>query len=44
VLTTGGNGTDWVNGFRGPARPAGPLSGAALTSAATLGGSMTDQP
>ena len=43
VLTTGGNGTDWVNGFRGLlGLPA--LSGAALTSAATLGGSMTDQP
>ena len=43
VLTTGGNGTDWVNGFRGLlGLPA--LSGAALTSAATLGGSMTDKP
>ena len=42
VLTTGGNGTDWVNGFRGLlGLPA--LSGAALTSAATLGGSMTDK-
>jgi ribose transport system substrate-binding protein len=43
VLTTGGNGTDWVNGFRALlGLPA--LSGAALTSAATLGGSMTDKP
>ena len=43
VLTTGGNGTDWVNGFRGLlGLPA--LSGAALTSAATLGGTMTGTP
>ncbi len=43
VLTTGGNGTDWVNGFRGLlGLPA--LSGAALTSAATLGGTMTAAP
>ena len=40
VLTTGGNGTDWVNGFRGLlGLPA--LSGSALTSAATLNGAMT---
>ena len=40
VLTSGGNGTDWVNGFRGLlGLPA--LSGSALTSAATLNGAMT---
>jgi len=40
VLTTGGNGTDWVNGFRDLlGLPA--LSGSALTSAATLNGAMT---
>jgi hypothetical protein len=40
VLTTGGNGTDWVNGFRGLlGLPA--LSGSALTAAATLNGAMT---
>jgi ABC-type sugar transport system substrate-binding protein len=40
VLTTGGNGTDWVNGFRELlGLPA--LSGSALTSAATLNGAMT---
>ncbi len=43
VLTTGGNGTDWVNGFR-DLLGLPDLSGAALTSAATLGGSMTDTP
>ena len=43
VLQTGGNGTDWVNGFRGLlGLPA--LSGSALTNAATLNGSMTDKP
>jgi hypothetical protein len=41
VLQTGGNGTDWVNGFRGLlGLPA--LSGSALTAAATLNGSMTE--
>jgi ABC-type sugar transport system substrate-binding protein len=41
VLQTGGWGTDWVNGFRGLlGLPA--LSGSALTSAATLGGTMTE--
>jgi ABC-type sugar transport system substrate-binding protein len=40
VLTTGGNGTDWVNGFRGLLGLP-PLSGSALTSAATLNGAMT---
>src|SRR6266567_1062577 len=40
VLTTGGWGTDWVNGFRGLlGLPA--LSGSALTAAATLDGAMT---
>jgi ABC-type sugar transport system substrate-binding protein len=40
VLTTGGWGTDWVNGFRGLlGLPS--LSGSALTSAATLNGAMT---
>ena len=40
VLTTGGWGTDWVNGFRGlVGLPA--LSGSALTAAATLNGAMT---
>jgi ribose transport system substrate-binding protein len=42
VLTTGGWGTDWVNGFRGLlGLPA--LSGAALTAAATLNGAMVGQ-
>ena len=40
VYTTGGWGTDWVNGFRGLlGLPS--LSGSALTAAATLNGSMT---
>ncbi len=40
VLTTGGWGTDWVNGFRQLlGLPA--LSGSALTAAATLNGAMT---
>lgn len=40
VLTTGGWGTSWVNGFRGLlGLPA--LSGSALTAAATLNGAMT---
>jgi ribose transport system substrate-binding protein len=40
VLTTGGWGTDWVNGFRDLlGLPA--LSGSALTAAATLDGAMT---
>jgi ABC-type sugar transport system substrate-binding protein len=40
VLTTGGWGTDWVNGFRDlVGLPA--LSGSALTAAATLDGAMT---
>jgi hypothetical protein len=43
VLTTGGWGTDWVNGFRGLlGLPA--LSGNALTAAATLNGAMTGTP
>ncbi len=43
VLQTGGWGTSWVNGFRGLlGLPT--LSGSALTSAATLGGSMVDTP
>ncbi len=43
VLTTGGWGTSWVNGFRGLlGLPA--LSGNALTSAATLNGAMTASP
>jgi ABC-type sugar transport system substrate-binding protein len=43
VLTTGGWGTDWVNGFRGLlGLPA--LSGSALTAAATLNGGMTGTP
>ncbi|HEU0192923.1 MAG TPA: substrate-binding domain-containing protein, partial [Gaiellales bacterium] len=43
VLTTGGWGTDWVNGFRGLlGLPA--LSGAALTAAATLDGAMVGKP
>src|SRR6516225_4014697 len=42
VLTTGGWGTDWVNGFRALlGLPA--LSGAALTAAATLDGAMVGQ-
>jgi ABC-type sugar transport system substrate-binding protein len=40
VYTTGGWGTDWVNGFRGLLGLP-PLSGSALTAAATLNGSMT---
>ena len=43
VLTTGGWGTDWVNGFRGLLGLP-PLSGSALTDAATLNGSMTGTP
>lgn len=43
VLTTGGWGTDWVNGFRGLLGLP-PLSGSALTAAATLNGAMTDTP
>jgi ABC-type sugar transport system substrate-binding protein len=43
VLTTGGWGTDWVNGFRGLlGLPS--LSGSALTAAATLNGAMTGTP
>ena len=43
ILQTGGWGTDWVNGFRSLlGLPA--LSGAALTAAATLNGSMTGTP
>jgi ABC-type sugar transport system substrate-binding protein len=43
VLTTGGWGTSWVNGFRGLlGLPA--LSGSALTSASTLNGAMTAKP
>jgi ABC-type sugar transport system substrate-binding protein len=40
VYTTGGWGTDWVNGFRGLLGLP-PLSGSALAAAATLNGSMT---
>lgn len=43
VLTTGGNGTDWVNGFRALLSLP-PLSGSALTAAATLNGAMVSQP
>ncbi|MGH3252599.1 MAG: sugar ABC transporter substrate-binding protein [Trebonia sp.] len=43
VLTTGGWGTSWVNGFRGLLGLP-DLSGSALTSAATLNGSMTAKP
>jgi hypothetical protein len=43
VLQTGGWGTDWVNGFRGLLGLP-PLSGSALTAAATLGGAMTGTP
>jgi ribose transport system substrate-binding protein len=43
VLTTGGWGTSWVNGFRKLlGLPA--LSGSALTSASTLNGAMTAKP
>ncbi len=43
VLTTGGWGTSWVNGFRElVGLPA--LSGAALTAASTLNGAMTAAP
>jgi len=43
VLTTGGWGTDWVNGFRGLlGLPA--LSGQDLTAAATLNGAMVGKP
>jgi ABC-type sugar transport system substrate-binding protein len=43
VLTTGGWGTSWVNGFR-ELLGLPDLSGSALTNAATLNGSMTDKP
>jgi ABC-type sugar transport system substrate-binding protein len=43
VLTTGGWGTGWVNGFRNLLGLP-PLSGAALTKAATLNGAMTARP
>jgi hypothetical protein len=43
VLTTGGWGTDWVNGFRGLLGLSA-LSGSALTAAATLDGAMTGTP
>lgn len=43
VLTTGGWGTSWVNGFRGLlGLPS--LSGSALTAASTLNGAMTAAP
>jgi ABC-type sugar transport system substrate-binding protein len=43
VLTTGGWGTSWINGFRGLlGLPA--LSGSALTAASTLNGAMTAAP
>ncbi len=43
VLSTGGWGTGWVNGFR-ELLGLPDLSGSALTSAATLSGTMTSQP
>jgi ABC-type sugar transport system substrate-binding protein len=43
VLTTGGWGTDWVNGFRSLLGLP-PLSGTALTEAATLNGAMVGAP
>ena len=43
VLETGGWGTSWVNGFRGLLGLP-PLSGSALTAAATLSGAMTGTP
>jgi len=43
VLTTGGWGTSWVNGFR-ELLGLPDLSGTALTSASTLGGAMTAAP
>jgi ABC-type sugar transport system substrate-binding protein len=43
VLTTGGWGTSWVNGFRNLLGLP-PLSGSALTSASTLSGAMTAAP
>ncbi len=43
VLTTGGWGTDWVNGFRSLLGLPG-LSGSALTEAATLNGAMVGMP
>jgi ABC-type sugar transport system substrate-binding protein len=43
VLTTGGWGTQWVNGFR-ELLGLPDLSGSALTAAATLNGSMTGTP
>ena len=43
VLTTGGWGTGWVNGFRSLLGLP-PLSGSALTAAATLDGAMTGTP
>jgi Periplasmic binding protein domain len=43
VLTTGGWGTNWVNGFR-ELLGLPDLSGSALTAAATLNGSMTGTP
>jgi ABC-type sugar transport system substrate-binding protein len=43
VLTTGGWGTSWVNGFR-ELLGLPDLSGAALASAATLNGAMVDKP
>jgi hypothetical protein len=43
VLTTGGWGTSWVNGFR-ELLGLPDLSGSALTAAATLNGSMTGTP
>jgi ABC-type sugar transport system substrate-binding protein len=43
VLTTGGWGTSWVNGFR-DLLGLPPLSGSALTAASTLNGAMTAAP
>ena len=43
VLTTGGWGTSWVNGFRGLLGLP-PLSGSALTAASTPNGAMTAAP
>jgi ABC-type sugar transport system substrate-binding protein len=43
VLTTGGWGTSWVNGFRDLVGLP-PLAGSALTAASTLNGAMTAKP
>jgi hypothetical protein len=43
VLTTGGFGNDWVNGFR-ELIGLPDLSGSALAAASTLNGAMTGKP